>query len=110
MQDQRMALPAARRRPGAPGRSKPACSPAYAPTGIGSSRKATYHRSVTTRPAAATRYLTRRQGRAEAAWIAGARHRLVLMVPEAGHCPQSQRPGIATPGIVRFADTVSDRA
>jgi hypothetical protein len=50
MRDQRMAPP---RRPGAPGRSKPACS-AYAPTGIGSSRKATYHRSVTTRPAAAT--------------------------------------------------------
>jgi hypothetical protein len=54
MRDQRMAPPAARRRPGAPGRSKPACSPACAPTGIGSSRKATYHRPVTTRPAAAT--------------------------------------------------------
>ena len=110
MRDQRMAPPAARRRPGAPGRSKPACSPAYAPTGIGSSRRATYHRFVTTRPAAATRYLTRRQGRAEAAWIAGARHGQVLMIPEAGHCPQSQRPGIATPGIVRFAGTVSNRA
>ena len=65
---------------------------------------------MTTRPAAATRYLTRRQGRAEAAWIAGARHGQVLMIPEAGHGPQSQRPGIATPGIVRFADTVSNRA
>ena len=106
MRDQRMAPP---RRPGAPGRSKPACS-AYAPTGIGSSRKATYHRSVTTRPAAATRYLTRRQGRAEAAWIAGARHGQVPMVPEAGHGPQSQRPGITTPGIVRFADTMRNRA
>ena len=110
MRDQRMAPPAARRRPGAPGRSKPACSPAYAPTGIGSSRKATYHRSVTTRPAAATRYLDRPQGRAEAAWIAGARHGQVLMVPEAGHCPQSRCPGIATPGIIRSAGTVSNRA
>ena len=84
MRDQRMAPPAARRRPGTPGRSKPACSPACAPTGIGSSRKATYHRPVTTRPAAASRYL--------------------------GHGPQSQRPGIATLGIVRSADAVSNRA
>jgi hypothetical protein len=110
MRDQRMAPPTARRRPGAPGRSKPACSPAYDATGIGSSRRATYHRSVTTRPAAATRYLTRRQGRAEAAWIAEARHGQVLMVPEAGPGPQSQRPAITTPGIVRFADTVRNRA
>lgn len=110
MRDQRIAPPAARRRPGAPGRPEPACSPAHAPTAIGSSRKATYHSSMTNRPAAATRYLTRPQERAGAAWIAGARHGQVLMVPGAGHCPQSQRPDITTPGIVRFADTVSNRA
>ena len=34
----------------------------------------------------------------------------VIMVPEAGHYPQSQRPDIATPAIVRFADTVNNRA
>ena len=48
--------------------------------------------------------------RAEAAWIAGALHGRVLMVPEAGHYPQSQRPDIPTPVIVRFADTVNTRA
>jgi hypothetical protein len=49
MPDQRIAPPT-RRGPGAPGRPKPACSPAYAPTGIGSSRKATYHSSMPTGP------------------------------------------------------------
>lgn len=65
MQDQRIAPPT-RRRPGAPGRAKPACAQAYAPTGIGSSRKATYHSSMPTgpmSPAAATSYLTRTEGR-----------------------------------------------
>ncbi len=110
MRDQRIAPSAARHRPGAPGRPEPACSPAYASTAIGSSRKATYNSSVTTRPAAATRYLTRPQGRADAAWITGARHGQVLMVPEAGYCPQSLRPGITTPGTARFVGTVSNRA
>jgi len=48
--------------------------------------------------------------RAEAAWIAEALHGQVIMVPEAGHYPQSQRPDITTPAIVRFADTVNNRA
>ena len=48
--------------------------------------------------------------RAEAAWIAEALHGQVLMVPEAGHYPQSQRPDITTPAIIRFADTVNNRA
>lgn len=123
MPDQRIAPPT-RRRPGAPGRPKPACSPAYAPTGIGSSRKATYHSSMPTgpmSPAAATSYLTRTEGRV-AYDIDGAGPLVVLvpgmgdlrgqviMVPEAGHYPQSQRPDIAAPAIVRFADTVNNRA
>ncbi len=31
------------------------------------------------------------------------------MVPEAGHYPQSQRPEIIAPGIIRFLNTVNDR-
>jgi pimeloyl-ACP methyl ester carboxylesterase len=107
---------------------------------------------MTTSPAAAISYLTRREGRVayeidsadrlvvlvpawgtgdvtapelvimgaadadfgdqrvDSAWIAGALHGRVLMVPEAGHYPQSQRPDIASPAIVRFADTVNNRA
>ena len=72
-------------------------------------------------PAAATSYLTRPEGRV-AYDIDGAGPLVVLvpgmgdlrgqviMVPEAGHYPQSQRPDITTPAIVRFADTVNNRA
>jgi pimeloyl-ACP methyl ester carboxylesterase len=141
MQDQRIAPPT-RRRAGAPGRPKPACSPACTSEAIGGSREATYHSSMTTSPAAAISYLTRREGRVaydidsagrlvvlvpargtgdvtapglvimgEAdADFAGALNGQVLMVPGAGHYPQSQRPGITTPAVVRFADTVNDRA
>jgi hypothetical protein len=123
MPDQPIAPPP-RRGPGAPGRPKPACSPAYAPTGIGSSRKATYHSSMPTSPmspAAATSYLTRTEGRV-ANDIDGAGPLVVLvpgpgdlrgqviMVPEAGHYPQSRRPDTAAPAMVRFADTVNNRA
>ncbi len=107
---------------------------------------------MTTSPAAATSYLTRREGRVaydidsagrlvvlvpawgtgdvtapglvimgkadadfgdrrpEATRIAGALHGQVLMVPEARYYPQSQRPDITTPAMVRFADTVNNRA
>jgi pimeloyl-ACP methyl ester carboxylesterase len=43
---------------------------------------------------------------AEAAWIAQRVHAQVVMVPEAGHYPQSQRPGITTDAILRFLATV----
>jgi hypothetical protein len=61
-------------------------------------------------PAAATSYLTRAQGRSEAAWIAEALHGQVIMVPEAGHSPRSQRPDATTPATIRFAGTVNNRA
>lgn len=46
---------------------------------------------------------------AEAAWIEGQLHGEVLMVPEAGHYPQSQRPDVVGPAIVRFAQRVHGR-
>jgi hypothetical protein len=97
MPDQRIAPPT-RRGPGAPGRPKPACSPAYAPTGIGSSRKATYHSSMPTGPLVVL-----------VPGIGDLRGQ-VIMVPEAGHYPQSRRPDTAAPAMVRFADTVNNRA
>jgi pimeloyl-ACP methyl ester carboxylesterase len=48
--------------------------------------------------------------RAEADWIARALHAHVVMVPEAGRCPQSQRPGIATGAVLRFPESVTGRA
>jgi pimeloyl-ACP methyl ester carboxylesterase len=38
----------------------------------------------------------------EAAWIAGRLHGEVLMVPDAGHYPQSQRPELVGPAVVQF--------
>jgi hypothetical protein len=32
------------------------------------------------------------------------------MVPEAGHYPQSQRPGITTGAVLRFLESVQGRA
>jgi hypothetical protein len=32
------------------------------------------------------------------------------MVPEAGHYPQSQRPGITTGAVLRFLESVKGRA
>lgn len=42
--------------------------------------------------------------------VAEARHGQVLRVPEAGHYPQSQRPDVTTPAMIRLADTVNNRA
>ena len=47
--------------------------------------------------------------RAEADWIAQALSAEVVMVPEAGHYPQSQRPEITSEAIVGFLGTVNDR-
>jgi pimeloyl-ACP methyl ester carboxylesterase len=47
----------------------------------------------------------------EAAWIAQTMmHAQVVMVPEAGHYPQSQRPDITTAAILRFLATAHNRA
>jgi pimeloyl-ACP methyl ester carboxylesterase len=40
---------------------------------------------------------------AEAGWIAGQLHGEILMVADAGHYPQSQRPELVGPAIVEFA-------
>lgn len=45
--------------------------------------------------------------KAEADWIAQALHAEVVMVPEAGHYPQSQRPDITTDAVLRFLETVN---
>jgi len=47
---------------------------------------------------------------AEADWIAAALKAEVLMVPDAGHYPQSQRADVVTPAIVRFLAQVNPRA
>jgi pimeloyl-ACP methyl ester carboxylesterase len=47
---------------------------------------------------------------AEADWIAAALKAEVVMVPDAGHYPQSQRADVVTPAIVRFLAQVSPRA
>jgi pimeloyl-ACP methyl ester carboxylesterase len=47
--------------------------------------------------------------RAEADWIARALRAEVVMVPEAGHYPQSQRPEITAEAVVRFLDKVNHR-
>jgi pimeloyl-ACP methyl ester carboxylesterase len=51
-----------------------------------------------------------RDPRAEADWIARARRAQVVMVPEAGHYPQSQRPDITTGAVLRFLESVQGRA
>jgi len=48
--------------------------------------------------------------RAEADSIARALRGEVVMVPEAGHYPQSQRPDITTGAVLRFLETVRGRA
>jgi pimeloyl-ACP methyl ester carboxylesterase len=45
----------------------------------------------------------------EAAWIAQTVRAQVVMVPEAGHYPQSQRPDITTDAVLRFLATVHTR-
>jgi pimeloyl-ACP methyl ester carboxylesterase len=51
-----------------------------------------------------------RDPRAEAEWIARALRAQVVMVPEAGHYPQSQRPGITAGAVLRFLESVTGRA
>jgi pimeloyl-ACP methyl ester carboxylesterase len=46
----------------------------------------------------------------EASWIGERLHAEVLMVPEAGHYPQSQRPDIVTPAVIDFLGTIAHRA
>jgi pimeloyl-ACP methyl ester carboxylesterase len=48
--------------------------------------------------------------RAEADWIATALSGEVVMVPEAGHYPQSQRPDVTTGAVLRFLESVPGRA
>lgn len=43
--------------------------------------------------------------RAEADWIAQTLHAQVVMVPEAGHYPQSQRPDVTTEAVLTFLET-----
>jgi pimeloyl-ACP methyl ester carboxylesterase len=46
----------------------------------------------------------------EAGWIAQTMHAQVVMVPEAGHYPQSQRADITTAAVLRFLATAHSRA
>jgi pimeloyl-ACP methyl ester carboxylesterase len=48
--------------------------------------------------------------KAEASWIAQTLRGEVVMVPEAGHYPQSQRPDITTDAILRFFKTLGANA
>ena len=48
--------------------------------------------------------------RAEADWIGQTLRGRVVMVPEAGHYPQSQRPDITTGAVLRFLESVKGRA
>lgn len=46
--------------------------------------------------------------RAEAQWIGERLHAEVVMVPEAGHYPQSQRPDVTTDAVLRFLRTIKN--
>jgi pimeloyl-ACP methyl ester carboxylesterase len=46
----------------------------------------------------------------EASWISERLNAEVLMVAEAGHYPQSQRPEIVTPAVIDFLATIAHRA
>jgi pimeloyl-ACP methyl ester carboxylesterase len=47
---------------------------------------------------------------AEASWLADALHGQVVMVADAGHYPHSQQPGIVTPAVVAYLNSVATRA
>ena len=47
--------------------------------------------------------------RAEAAWIAETLHGDMVMVPDAGHYPQSQRPDVTAAAVIRFLTMVNGR-
>ena len=51
-----------------------------------------------------------RNQEAEARWIGDHLDADVLMVPDAGHYPQSQRPDVVTPAVITFARSVAHRA
>ena len=46
----------------------------------------------------------------EAAWIAGVLRGDVVMVPDAGHYPQSQQPEVTGAAVLQFLDKVGERA
>jgi pimeloyl-ACP methyl ester carboxylesterase len=46
----------------------------------------------------------------EAAWIAETLHGQAVLVPEAGHYPQSQRPDVTADAVLRFLATLGDSA
>ena len=48
--------------------------------------------------------------RAEAGWVGQALRGQVVMVPEAGHYLQSQRPDVTTGAVLRFLESVQGRA
>ncbi|MBI1377365.1 MAG: alpha/beta fold hydrolase [Frankiales bacterium] len=48
--------------------------------------------------------------RAEAEWIAARLAAEVVLVPESGHYPQSQRPDVVSPAVLGFLERVSRRA
>jgi pimeloyl-ACP methyl ester carboxylesterase len=48
--------------------------------------------------------------KAEAQWIADTLHGEVVMVADAGHYPQSQRPDVTTGAVVRFLDRATKHA
>jgi pimeloyl-ACP methyl ester carboxylesterase len=48
--------------------------------------------------------------RAEAEWIAQALNGDVVMIPEAGHYPQSQQPELTADAVLPFLATVNGRA
>ena len=48
--------------------------------------------------------------KAEAAWIAGVLRGDVVMVPNAGHYPESQQPEVTGAAVLQFLDTVGERA
>jgi hypothetical protein len=47
--------------------------------------------------------------RGEAEWIASALHGEVMMVPNAGHYPQSQQPEITNAAVLRFLASLEHR-
>jgi pimeloyl-ACP methyl ester carboxylesterase len=48
--------------------------------------------------------------KAEADWIAEKLHAAVVMVPDAGHYPQSQRPDVTSDAVIVFLKSLGDRA
>ena len=48
--------------------------------------------------------------KAEADWIGGTLHGDVMMVPDAGHYPQSQRPDVTAPAVIGFLTKLGNGA